>query len=120
MRFREAQSLPDSDVIEVSSDHMKATEDQLSDFACVQITPERASDLTGHSVTSRGGSSLFLVRAVSLNRGTGKFMVTPVGSELLVEHGCLGRSPVPMQRQALVVRLPKKPERVFVSCEMAE
>lgn len=69
---------------------------------------------------SRAGSSLFLVRAVFLNRDTGGFTVTPVWSDLLVEHGSLGRSAVPMKRQALIVRLPQKPETVFVSCSMAK
>jgi hypothetical protein len=117
--FRQAQGLSGSDIIEVSSGHMQAAEEQLSELACAQITPERASDLTGHSITSRAGSSLFLVRAVFFNRG-GKFMVKPVGNELLVEHGSLGHSSVPMKRQALVVRLSQKPERVFVSCSIAE
>ena len=120
MSFRQAHRLPDTDIIEVSSDHLASAEEQLSDVTCVEITPDRASELTGHAVTPRAGSSLFLVRAVFLNRGTGKFMVTPVGSELLVEHGSLGRSAVPMSRQALVVRLSQKPGTVFVSCSMAE
>jgi len=57
---------------------------------------------------------------VYLNRGTGKFIVVPVGNELLVEHGSLGRSAVPMKRQALILRLSQKPETVYVSCSMDE
>jgi len=119
-RFEETQPLLDDDIIEVSPDHMTAAEEELRDVACVEISPGRASELTGHSTPPRAGRSLFVVRAVYLNRGTGKFIVTPLGTELLVEHGSLGRSAVPMKRQSLVVRLSQRPETVFVSCSMDE
>lgn len=118
--FRQAQTLPDADIIEVSPDRLPSAEEQLREVACVEITPDLASELTGRTVTSRADSGLFLVRAVFLNRGTGKFMVTPVGTELLVEHASLGISAVPMKRQALVVRLSQKPEMVFVFCSIDE
>jgi len=97
---------------------MTTAEEQLRDVTCVEISADRAAELTGHAMPP--GSSLFLVRAVYLNRGTGKFMAVPVGSELLVEHGSLGRSAIPMKRQVLVVRLSQKPETVYVSCSMDE
>jgi hypothetical protein len=99
---------------------MAAAEEQLHDVASVEISAERATEFTGRPVSPRAGSSLFLVRAVYLNRSTGKFIVVPVGNELLVEHGSLGRSAVPMKRQALILRLSQKPERVYVSCSMDE
>jgi len=119
-RFRQAQHLPDSDISEVVPDRMATAEEQLRDVACVEISPDRAAELTGHTMPPQAGSNLFLVRAVYLNRGTGKFMAVPVGSELLVEHGSLGHMAVPMKRQALVVRLSEKPEIVYVSCSMDE
>jgi hypothetical protein len=119
-RFREAKSLPNSDVSEVAPEYMVIAEQQLQIVACVEITADRARELTGREVPPRAGSSLFLVRGVYLNRGTGGFEVVPVGSELLVEHNCLGRSAVPMKRQALVVRLSQRPVTVYVSCSMAE
>ncbi len=119
-RFHQAQGLPDADIIEVAPDKLAAAVEQLRDIACIEISPNRASELTGRSITPRVGSSLFLVRAVYLNRGTGKFMVVSVGTELLVEHGSLGHSAVPMQRQALVVRLSQQPQTIFVSCSMDE
>jgi hypothetical protein len=119
-RFRQAQGLPDSDILEVARERMAAAEEQLHDVASVEISAERATEFTGRPVSPRAGSSLFLVRAVYLNRSTGKFIVVPVGNELLVEHGSLGRSAVPMKRQALILRLSQKPERVYVSCSMDE
>ena len=117
-RFRQAQRLPDADIMEVDPDGMVSAEEQLRVLACVEIAPDRATELTGRFIAPRAGSSLFLVRALCLNRGTGKFLVTPIGSELLVEHGSLGHSAVLMKRQALVVRLSQKPETIYASCSM--
>ena len=120
LRFRQAQGLPATDVVEVLPDRLLAAEEQLRDVACVAVSSERAADLTGQKIEAGAGTTLFLVRAVYLNRATGSFSVIPVSRELLVEHGSLGRSAVPMKRQALVVRLPRNPEVVYVSCEMDE
>jgi hypothetical protein len=119
-RFRQAQNLPATDVVEVLPDRLVAAEEQLRDIACVAVSSERAADLTGQKIEAGAGTTLFLVRAVYLNHATGRFSVVPVGRDLLVEHGSLGRSAVPMKRQALVVRLPRKPEVVYVTCEMDE
>jgi hypothetical protein len=119
-RFREARGLPDSDIAEVVAEQSATAEEQLKDIACVEIPEDRAAELTGRPMPAGEGTSLFLVRAVCLNRGTGKFMAVLAGDSLLVKHGSLGRSAVPMKRQPLVLRLPRKPETVYVSCSMAE
>ncbi len=119
-RFQEAKRLPDADIAEVAPDRIAAAEGQLRDVACVEISAHRATELTGRSTSPPAGRILFLVRGVYLNRGTGKFMVFQVGSALLVAHGSLGHSAVPMQRQPLVVTLSRKPDIVYVSCSMDE
>jgi hypothetical protein len=40
--------------------------------------------------------------------------------QLVVNHGSLGSSAVPMKRQALVLQLERMPAEVFVACSMAE
>ena len=119
-RFWQADRLPDADVMQVAPDKMAEAQKQLREAACVGLSSQRASELVGQRVESVSGKRLFLVRGVYLNRGTGRFMVVPVGSELMVEHGSLGHSPVPMKRQALIVRLSQKPETVYVTCSMDE
>jgi len=44
-RFRQAQSLPDSDISEVIPERMAAAEEQLHDVACVEISAELALSL---------------------------------------------------------------------------
>ena len=55
-----------------------------------------------------------------LTEGTGGFEVGVDGSSVHVQHNCLGRSPAPMRRKALVAVLPSLPKTVFVSCGMDE
>jgi hypothetical protein len=119
MPFPRAAMLPSVDVMEVAATKMPEAEEQLRDVACIEVSSQSAAELIGQSVESATGN-LYLVRAVYLNRGTGKFTVVPLGRDLLVTHNSLGRTAVPMKRQALVVRLPQKPDVVYVDCGMDE
>jgi hypothetical protein len=119
-RFRKAAPLPDSAVIEVTPAQLARAEKVLRQAPSIGISSQRASAFVGRNVESVDGQRWYLIRAVCLNRGTGAFSVTQLGHDVLVEHGSLGRSAVPMQRQALVVRLPERPGVVFTSCSMAE
>ena len=118
--FYHGERIPASDIIEISAAHRSAAEELLRDADCVEITAARAKELTGRSLSPANGKSLYLVRAVYLNRETGGFTATSAENELLVHHGCMGGSAVPMKRTALVIPLPQKPRTVFVDCSMAE
>jgi len=66
-------------------------------------------------------SKLYLVRAVSLNEGTGAFRVTLLPSaDIVVTHDSLGHYPVPMKRRPIIVELDSPPRNVYVTCSMAE
>jgi len=58
-----------ADIAEVAPGRMATAEEQLRDVACVEISADRASELTGRPMPPRAGSSLFLVRAVYLKTG---------------------------------------------------
>jgi hypothetical protein len=118
--FRYGERLPARDISEVSSHQCRSAEDLLREDDCVEITPARATELTGRALSAPNGMNLYLVRAVYLKRDTGGFRVTLSGNELLVEHHCMGGSAKPMQRIPLVVPLPRKPQTVFVTCSMTE
>ncbi len=85
----------------------------------VKVTPQEAKAFTGRSFDEPGGE-LVLLRALALNEGTGAFSVTWLAGKVRVNHGCLGRHPVPQIRRAIVARLPALPTEVYVDCEMAE
>lgn len=119
-RFRWAEPLPSSDIAEVVADHTSEAEEQLRDIACVEISDDRAAKLVGKQLSKPPGAKSFLVRAVYLNRGTGRFMAYLVGNELMVEHGSLGHSAPPMKRQPLVISLSRLPDKVYVSYSMAQ
>lgn len=119
-RFRWTKRLPDSDLAEVTVELRAEAEVLLRDVACVETSDDRADELVGREVPKRVGAKFFLVRAVCLNRGTGRFAAYLVENELLVEHGSLGHSAPPMERQPLVICLARKPDTVYVSYSMAQ
>jgi hypothetical protein len=90
----------------------------LVDAPVKRITADEAARLVGHALPAVG--EFVLLRALVLEEGTGAFGVGVSGLAVLVRHDCLGQSPVPMHRRALVAVLPAVPESVFVSCSMAE
>jgi hypothetical protein len=68
----------------------------------------------------KGKTKPYLVRGLVLNEGTGNFSALLKDSTLWIEHGCLGRHPVPMKRQPVVVFLEEEPKTVYVEVSMAE
>jgi len=95
-------------------------EQLLLDVGCREISAEDAAAFVGKPITPVPGTGFYLARGVYLNRGTGSFSIAIKGERLWVDHGCLGRTPVPMKRQALVLQLPRLPSEVYVTCGMAE
>lgn len=67
-----------------------------------------------------GKTEPYLIRAIALNEGTGSFSAYWVDGSLLVFHGSLGRSEVPMKKHPLIVFLEKEPEKVYIDVSMAE
>ncbi|QEL16136.1 hypothetical protein [Limnoglobus roseus] len=90
----------------------------LSDTAVKQISADEAARLVGRPMPT--GPVYVLLRGVVLFEGTGGFSIRVNGSAVDVHYGCLGRQPAPMTRKALVAALPSVPDKVFVSCSMAE
>jgi hypothetical protein len=91
----------------------------VSDAGVVGLTQPQAERFLAKSVTLREGQSLYLVRGIFLNP-YGRFKVYTKDGWVWVTHGSLGKRPLPMKRQALVLQLQQAPTRVFVTCTMAE
>jgi hypothetical protein len=68
----------------------------------------------------KGKLKPYLVRALYLNEGTGRFYASVKDSTLSVSHGSLGHFAVPMKRRPVVIFLEKAPTKVYVSVSMAE
>jgi hypothetical protein len=99
---------------------MGAAERLLETADAVELSLAEANTMAGRELVPQGSKRPYLVRGVVLNRETGGFRIAVNGNDLLVYHGCLGGSPVPMKRQALIVMLPEKPRRIFVTCGMTQ
>jgi hypothetical protein len=112
------QTLDYTQVYEVAAAQQPAAEKLLENAAILELTPQQAADLTGQPLADPPAAKPYLVRGVYLNQGG--FSVYLKNRQLLVSHNSLGRGPVPMKRQALVLQLNQLPQQVFVTCSMAE
>jgi hypothetical protein len=83
-----------------------------------QLTPDEARELSSRLLPQvAAGSNFYLVRAIRDPNGTGGFQVSLAGATLSVVYGSLGPSSGEnVFKTALVVPLPRPPERVEVSC----
>ena len=106
--------------VEVKPSAIARAEQQLAIASAVRISPNEVADYTNERLQLGQQDECFLVRGLYLNRGTGRFAAMFDGRDLYVQHRSLGHHAVPMQRQPLLVALPKAPEHVYVSVSMAE
>jgi hypothetical protein len=90
----------------------------LAKTSAKQVSAEEAARLASKRLPA--GKEFVLLRAVVLGEDTRGFHIGVSGGAVHVHHGCLGRSPVPMARRALIAVLPSVPETVYVSCSMIE
>jgi hypothetical protein len=90
----------------------------LAEMPAKRLTADEATRFIGKHL--EGNGEYVLLRAIILNEATGGVTISISGRDVLVEHGCLGRHPVPMTRRAIVAVLPSVPETVYVSCSMDE
>jgi hypothetical protein len=103
----------------VESKHPDA-ERLLEDVSILELSDEQAAEFVGVALPGAPGTRPYLTRGLYLNRQTTMFTVYVREDRLVVYHGTLGTSPLPMRRQALVLQLERKPSEVFVTCTMAE
>jgi hypothetical protein len=88
----------------------------LAEVAWKSITPDRARELTGNTLSSEDGRHLVLLRGVYLDGTKGTFAVKCRHDAVLVEY--IGqaddRRSIPIKNKALVARLPSLPKEVYV------
>jgi hypothetical protein len=92
---------------------------RLIDWAWVELSPKEAEELAGRAVDGTGGR-LVLLRGLAWDTPYGAFTLSWRPGEARVNHGCLGRQPLPVVQRAVVARLPDIPGQVYVDLCMAE
>jgi len=117
---RQWSELDRTRIHEVTESKEPDAERLLQDASIVELTDQEAVELIGKALPDAPGTKPYLTRGLYLNRGTGRFSVYILEDQLVVHHGSLGSSAVPMKRQALVLQLEQSPVEVFVICSMAE
>jgi hypothetical protein len=124
--------LPDNDLLQglykspldrtrfapVQESSRAAAEELLRDNRFLKIDAEKANKLVGSEVGSEGDGEYYLLRGLYLQGGIGSFTVYTPGGQVAVHYGCRGRSPVPLNRTAVVARLSEPPTDVYTMCSM--
>jgi hypothetical protein len=105
---------------EVVESKQPEAERLLEDVPILELGDEQAAEFVGGALAGAPGTRPYLTRGLYLNRQTYMFTVYVREDQLVVYHGTLGTSPLPMRRQALVLQLERKPSEVFVTCTMDE
>ena len=119
------------DFWEVSASSLDVAEYLLEIESCIGVTSGmfglsgtgQDSEVVGmyfgaRGVTTPANTRLFLVRAMYMKHGG--FSVYYENDRLLVLHGTMGASDVPVKHSALLIALPDKPSDVCVHCRMVE
>ena len=109
-----------SRIHEVVEARQLAAEELLERVPILAIHPGQAAGLIGGQLSDAPGTEPYLTRGVYLIRETGSFSVHTAGTQLMVHHGCLGRSQQRVARQTLVLQLESAPSEVFAACSMAD
>lgn len=112
------RDLAKDDFAVVTIDEAKALA-KLESSPWVKITPQEAEQFLGRPFPEMNGQ-LILLRALSLNEFNGAYSVTVHAGSVWVRHDSLGDRPFPINRRALIARLPALPSEVYVDCSMAE
>jgi hypothetical protein len=107
-------SVPPAKWREVSPSYRSGFERLLNAEAFISLGPSQAESLGVNDLICRNDERLFLVRAVSENRGTGSFELKRKDGDLFVTHGSLGREGA-REKSAIVVCLPSAPSRVYAA-----
>ena len=92
---------------------------RLERRAWVEVSGPESEQLAGRPLGGASGR-LVLLRALAWDTPHGGFEVSWVAGGVRVNHGCLGRHPLPVVRRAVVARLPELPSEVYVDLCMAE
>jgi hypothetical protein len=113
-------SLDRSRFAPVQESSRAAAEELLRENPFLKIDAEKANELVGGEVGSAGDGEYYLLRGLYLQEETGSFTVYTRGGQVVVQHACPGRSPVPMNRTAVVARLSEPPTDVYTICSTDE
>lgn len=118
-KYDEWKELRDTDIYEVvASKQAAAIYFDLASKPCVALSEDRAKYFTGHWYACPRRKRPFLVRAVYVQGGTGKYLASRRGEDLCIAHGSLG-SGGDYHQSALVVNLDFTPRQTYVEAAIA-
>ena len=118
--YRQWPELRGGRIHEVAESELDDAVAQLEQVSIVELTKQEAEELLGKTLPESPGTTPYLVRALFLNTGTGRFLIYMSGDQIAVFHGSLGGGERAMGRQPLVLQLEEAPAEVYVTARMVE
>jgi len=113
------QELPSDRIVPIPRANQHIAIELLESVSWSALNPDDIDRLVSQ-YSKPMGFKPYLVRALSLNEGTGSYKVKIFQRNVFIHHGSLGRSAVSMKRQAIVLYLSEDPKEVYVTCSMHE
>lgn len=104
----------------IKSDMQPQAQRLLEHSELVRLTIDQAVEFLGHRPDTIPENDFYLVRSCLFNDKTGGYYISVLNGYLWVAHASLGRPIEQMKRQAILLQLAHKPQRVYVTCSVAE
>ena len=112
--WRDWKHIPDSAFFEVPASKLATAEAWLANSSYLAQDENGVKYFDRANFTCAAPSQAYLIRAAYVNGGTGSFVLSWVGSALVVSHVALGGDG-PVQKSALVACLSKEPSAIYSS-----
>lgn len=106
------EEIPESHYFEVTASKLGAAQHRLTDAQFVPQEINAVKYFGGRSFRCENPAKAYLVRAIYMNGGTGRFTLYSAKSSLIVTHQSLGHAR-PLHQTALVACLTQAPTAVY-------
>ncbi len=118
--WTKSASLPNTEWSEVLIERVAEAVDQLQNASFIEISRERARELTGLRLSEAMAPRLFLVRGVEFGDGGSVFRVLRLDRDIWVTSGILSNQHLPLRRRPFVVALSDAPRKIYISASIAQ
>jgi hypothetical protein len=107
-------------IFEVPSSNNLVAVNLLKNTPCIEMAKSNAEMLLGREIAVPKSLKVFLVRGLCQNRETGGFDCRYYRRKLSVAYGAMGSKSLPLEKQPIIVLLPDKPRKIFVTSFVME
>lgn len=107
-------------VWEISDPYELSAMKELETESFAEISMDDAIQISKIRIAPKPGMLYLIVRAVYLDKMTGRYECWEENRKLLVHHSSRGGKPLPMSREAVIIECREIPTEIFVECSRVE